>query len=183
MPTLVADADNDKPKVLSFLGLSSSKPNILSTPTGQVENGHIYTTPLGKGVDVGSIGGIDILGEEWRNHIYTSKESKTPLSHSDKDGHIFWEKGANIDSKTLWRKGSTERVDVENSRPGARPASIHYHDKADKKWYYNLNDGKFYEKTSSDTFELAPNKIQKIVDNQDIKRAIEKALRFIEENK
>ena len=179
MPTLVADADNDKPKVLSFLGLSSSKPNILSTPTGQVENGHIYTTPLGKGVDVGSIGGIDILGEEWRNHIYTSKESKTPLSHSDKDGHMFGENGAQINSKTLWRvKGSKERIDVENTDPGVRPASIHYHDAKDDKWYYNLNDGKFYEE---DTFNEAPNRIQKLLENINIRRAIEKAQKFVGE--
>ena len=179
VPTLIADADNDKPKVLSFPDLSSSKPNILSTPTGQVENGHIYTTPLGKGVDVGSIGGIDILGEEWRNHIYTSKESKTPLSHSDKDGHMFGENGAQINSKTLWRvKGSKERIDVENTDPGVRPASIHYHDAKDDKWYYNLNDGKFYEE---DTFNEAPNRIQKLLENINIRRAIEKAQKFVGE--
>lgn len=43
------------------------------------------------------------------------------------------ENGQKVDSKTTWKSGKTERIDVEN--PGGRDGNIHYHDPNNIKYY------------------------------------------------
>lgn len=44
--------------------------------------------------------------------------------------------GQNVDSKTTWQNGRTERIDVEN--PVGRDGNIHYHNSDNIKYYYDL---------------------------------------------
>ena len=53
------------------------------------------------------------------------------------------ENGTQIPSDTMWQNGSTERIDVENPNPGKVDGNIHYHDKNNKKYYYDFESGKF----------------------------------------
>ena len=52
--------------------------------------------------------------------------------------HMIGEHGVQTSSKTTWKNGKTERIDVENPAPGERPGQIHYHDPDNTKWYYNI---------------------------------------------
>ena len=74
------------------------------------------------------------------------------------------ESGAQFSSKTVWKKGKTERIDVENPAPGVRAGQIHYHESNNRKWYFDVENKKFYD---IDTGELAPKKIQNLLkDNE-----------------
>ena len=86
--------------------------------------------------------------------------------------------GTQFTSKTTWSKGKTERIDVENPSPGNCPGQIHYHDTNNKKYTYNIADGKFYD---YDTGELASNRIQKLLDDKSFMSGINKAKKYLGE--
>lgn len=90
-------------------------------------------------------------------------------------GNMLGSNGPQFNSKTTWQKGSTERIDVENHKPGEQEGNIHYHESDNTKWYYNLDLGKFVNKRGT----LAPPRIQKLLNNPEIKKAIEKALKYL----
>ncbi len=81
-------------------------------------------------------------------------------------------------SKTTGKNGSTERVDVENPAPGKRAGDVHYHDANNVKWRYDVRQGKLF---NSDTGELAPPSIQKVMNEGWFKKAIVKALSILGE--
>lgn len=71
----------------------------------------------------------------------------------------------------MWQNGSTERIDVENSNPGKVDGNIHYHDKNNKKYYYDFD---------SRTFEgLSKSALKKLRKLSGFEKGIEKALRYL----
>ncbi|MEL7656355.1 MAG: hypothetical protein AAGU75_10665 [Bacillota bacterium] len=92
--------------------------------------------------------------------------------------HLFGQDGTQVTSKTVWQNGKTERIDVENPAPGERPGQIHYHDAENNKWYYDPVNNEFYNQL---TGELAPIKIQKLLNDSAVQKAINKALNILGE--
>lgn len=94
-------------------------------------------------------------------------------------GHMMGENGTQIrGSKTTGQNGKTERVDVENPSPGNRPGDIHYHDSGNTKWRYDIDSGKLVD---PETGELAPPKVQKVLEEKWFQKAIEKASNILGE--
>ncbi|MGX7151138.1 T7SS effector LXG polymorphic toxin [Enterococcus ureasiticus] len=85
-------------------------------------------------------------------------------------------KGTQTDSKTLWQNGKTERVDVENFDPGKQSGDVHYHEPNNTKWRYDIELKKFVHPKSG---EIAPKRIQKILKDPKVQKAIEKALKIL----
>lgn len=85
--------------------------------------------------------------------------------------HMPGERGAQINSKTLWRSGRGARLDVENPAPGRRPGQIHLHVDQEK-YLYDLE---------TRSFRGAPGAIQDLLDDQRLQDAILKALRYLGE--
>ena len=98
---------------------------------------------------------------------------------TSKDGGMLGKNGVQTASKEMYR-GSKYRVDVENPKPGVRPGQVHVQDYTDNKYYYNPNDNALYIKTGN-TFEKAGNSVQKILDNDDIIKGINKGLQYLGE--
>ncbi|EOH97280.1 hypothetical protein UAY_02436 [Enterococcus moraviensis ATCC BAA-383] len=67
-------------------------------------------------------------------------------------------------------------MDVENFDPGKQSGDVHYHEPNNTKWRYDVELKKFID---PDTGDLAPKKIQKLLNNPKIQRAIEKALKIL----
>ncbi|GAB6087303.1 hypothetical protein [Alkaliphilus crotonatoxidans] len=103
-------------------------------------------------------------------------ERKTGVN---KDGEMLGKNGTRVDSKTLWQDGKTERVDVENPKPGQRPGDVHYHDSNNVKYRFDPVTGKLYDEVGN----LGPNKIQKVLQIKDVQRAINKGLQVLGEEK
>ena len=57
--------------------------------------------------------------------------------------HMLGENGTQVSSKTIWKNGKTERIDVENPAPGERPGQVHYHDSNNNKYYYDMDNNIF----------------------------------------
>lgn len=93
---------------------------------------------------------------------------------------ILGKNGAQFDSKTTWQNGKTERIDVENPSPGERPGQIHYHESDNTKWNFDIEEKQFYNQK---TGELAPNKIQKLLEDKDVINAINEELKFLGKDK
>ncbi len=96
----------------------------------------------------------------------------------DDNHHMIGENGTKTNgSKTLWRNGKTERIDVENLAPGKRPGQVHYHD-ANNNYIFDIAKKAFYIE-GSDT--LAPRAIQKLLDNPEFYRHILQGLKILGE--
>ena len=91
---------------------------------------------------------------------------------------MIGEHGVQTSSKTTWKNGKTERIDVENPAPGERPGQIHYHDPDNTKWYYNIKNNFFYNQKTSD---LAPKSVQKLLRDKNFMKGIRKALEILGE--
>ena len=83
-------------------------------------------------------------------------------------------------SKTTGRNGKTERVDVENLDPGQRDGNLHYHESNNTKWRYDTGSGKFIDPT---TGKPAPRRIQNKLKEPWVKKAIDKALEILGEQR
>jgi hypothetical protein len=81
--------------------------------------------------------------------------------------------GVQTSSTTLLNKNGI-RIDVENPNPGARPGQIHVHYGAGK-YIYDLNSNSF--RTVSG--QPAPNKVQDLLLDNNVLRAIEKGLQYL----
>ncbi|AWK47810.1 T7SS effector LXG polymorphic toxin [Bacillus velezensis] len=92
---------------------------------------------------------------------------------------LFGQNGTQIASKTTWKNGKTERIDIENPNPGQREGQIHYHEPNNKKWYFDVETKKFYDQK---TGEDAPSKIQKVLKDKSVQKAINKGLKFLGED-
>ena len=92
--------------------------------------------------------------------------------------HMVGEKGTQVISKTVWKNGKIERLDVENPLPGKRPGQIHYHDANNIKFYYNIKDKLFYDQKTN---KLAPKSIQNLLKDRNFTKEIDKALKILGE--
>ncbi|WP_297422746.1 hypothetical protein [Clostridium sp.] len=99
---------------------------------------------------------------------------------SSNDNNESGKNGTQVASETTSQNGKTERIDVENPSPGKRRGQIHYHEPNDTKWYFDIIKKVFYDPK---TGQLAPNKIQKLLNNDDFIKGINKALKLLGENK
>ncbi|MBY6837969.1 hypothetical protein FDG50_12620 [Clostridium botulinum] len=97
----------------------------------------------------------------------------------NKDGKMLGKNGTKFPSDTKWQNGKTERVDVENPNPGQRPGDVHYHDSKNTKYRFSPNTGKLYDEYG----DLASNKIQKVLKNKEVQKAINKGLQMLGEEK
>ncbi|RBZ00659.1 transposase [Bacillus velezensis] len=100
-------------------------------------------------------------------------------SGSGNSKKLFGQNGTQIASKTTWQNGKTERIDIENPNPGQREGQIHYHEPNNKKWYFDVETRKFYDQK---TGEDAPSKIQKVLKDKSVQKAINKGLKFLGED-
>ena len=92
--------------------------------------------------------------------------------------HMLGANGTQVSSKTTWKNGKTERIDVENPLPGKRPGQIHYHDAHNNKYYYDTDDKLFYNQK---TGEFAPKGVQKLLKGNSFANGIKKALKVLGE--
>ena len=126
------------------------------------------------GAAAGSLAVIDSI---WKSSNL-GKDIQGLLKEINGNKHLIGENGTQISSKTVWERGKTERIDVENPNPGVRDGQIHYHDETNQKWLYDIENGVFIDPK---TKELAPSKIQELLNDDSVIKAIEKALRFLGE--
>ncbi len=91
---------------------------------------------------------------------------------------MIGERGTQVFSKTIWKNGRTERIDVENPNPGNRPGQIHYHDSKNHKYRYDIEKNIFFDEN---TGELAPNRVQNLLNDKDFLNAINKGLKILGE--
>lgn len=92
--------------------------------------------------------------------------------------HLIGEKGTQTSSKTTWKNGKTERIDVENPDPGERSGQIHYHDSQNDKWYYDMDNNNFYDQKTGD---LAPKRVQSLLKDKQFVKGIKKAMEILGE--
>ena len=107
--------------------------------------------------------------------LYDDVNSLIKLSNKER---LIGENGTKFDSKTVWKNGKTERLDVENPAPGKRNGQIHYHDSKNKTWMYDIENGYFYD---NETNKKAPNSIQNLLKDDNFKKGITKALKYLGE--
>lgn len=104
--------------------------------------------------------------------------SPDPNENNNNDDHMIGERGTKVDSKTTWRNGKTERIDVENPNPGKRPGQIHYHDAKNNKYMYDIKNKSFYD---AETGQPAPNRIQKLLNTKEFAKGIDSAMKILGE--
>jgi hypothetical protein len=85
--------------------------------------------------------------------------------------HMMGERGARIDSKTLWRGERGARLDVENPAPGRRPGQIHL----------QVDGEKYLYDPETTSFRGAPRAVQELLEDPRVQDAIQKALRYLGE--
>lgn len=86
--------------------------------------------------------------------------------------HMLGERGARIDSKTLWRGERGARLDVENPAPGRRPGQIHL----------QLDGKKYLYDPEARSFRDAPRAVLDLLDEPRFQDAVQKALRYLGES-
>ena len=91
-------------------------------------------------------------------------------------GQMLGENGVQVNSKTIWKGKGKERIDVENPKPGQRPGQIHYQDNQNNKYYYDPSNNSFYSFDSSKNKVPAPSSVNKLLDDPNFKRAIDKGM-------
>jgi filamentous hemagglutinin len=108
-------------------------------------------------------------------NLYKGEDGKYYDSLQTYDGKMLGVDGTQIrNSKSTWTGiDGTSRVDVENPNPGQRAGQIHYQDKDNNKYYYDVNKKAFFVENST---ELAPKKVQVLLENPNVARGIKKAL-------
>ncbi|MBO5623217.1 MAG: hypothetical protein J5959_16490, partial [Butyrivibrio sp.] len=172
------------------------KPRIETpTPPPKADDGHIIDTPATNPdladhsiIDAPPKGSveygdpIDVFPESPQigSNIIQSTQAGYENGATYVDGHMVGQYGTKLPgSVTKWKgQNGSERVDVENARPGVRPGNVHYHAPNNEKYMFNPNDGKLY---SEKTGELAPPKIQKALNNPKVRDGINKGLRVLNE--
>ncbi|WP_027208803.1 hypothetical protein [Butyrivibrio hungatei] len=106
-------------------------------------------------------------------------QSEEKPHRKNKDGEPLGKNGPQMPSKTVFQRGKTERVDVENQRPGDGNGNVHYHDAKDTKYIFDPVDGKLY--LDEEPYPEAPPSIQRILEDPLIQKAIDKALKYLGE--
>ena len=131
------------------------------------ENNISFSKAKGKGKDKGK--------EKDKN-----KTKKPEKPHrKNKDGEPLGKNGPVIPSQKILKRGKTERIEVENPNPGDGNGNVHYHDSQNTKYIFDPVTGIFY--FDKEPFSEAPPVIQRILEDPEIQRAIDKALRYLGE--
>ncbi|MFO1053924.1 MAG: RHS repeat-associated core domain-containing protein [Planctomycetota bacterium] len=100
-------------------------------------------------------------------------DSGTSSSDGEQPGGMLGEGGPTIQSKTMG-EGDNWRIDVENPNPGQRPGQVHIQTGKDK-WLYEPALDLFRDKNAV----RAPSRIQRLLQDPEIRRAINKALKYL----
>lgn len=95
-----------------------------------------------------------------------AKGGQPPTGNGTNDS-MLGANGPQIASKTIWKGDGSERIDVENPNPGQRPGQIHYQDKQGNKYLYD---------PSTNSFQDAPNSVNKLLNDPSFNAAIQKGL-------
>ena len=106
-------------------------------------------------------------------------KNKEKPHRKNKDGEPLGKNGPEFESETKWRRGKTERIDVENPNPGEGNGNVHYHDAKGTKYVFDPVDGKLY--FDKEPYPEAPPSIQRMLEDPEIQRAIDKALKYLGE--
>ncbi|MBO4456687.1 MAG: hypothetical protein J5802_03130 [Butyrivibrio sp.] len=169
LPRILAEADGPYPVGdLIALGLLVIDAIMLSILIAKhLAEKHIhFSKPKGKSKD--------------KSKDKTKDKPKKELPHrKNKDGEPLGKNGPEFESDTKWRRGKTERVDVENPNPGKGGGNVHYHDAQDEKYIFDPVDGKLY--LDEEPYPEAPPRIQRVLKDPAIQKAINKALKFLGE--
>jgi len=112
--------------------------------------------------------------EDWHTYYVSEEEvlvhNTCMMPKGDSSSkHMLGANGTQVASKTTWKNGKTERIDVENPAPGERPGQIHYHDTNNSKYYYDIEINMFYNQK---TGELAAKSIQKLLKDNNFMKGI-----------
>ncbi len=83
-------------------------------------------------------------------------------------------RGVQVTSKTMWQGERGARIDLENPNPGQRAGQIHFQRHGD--------DIKYLYDPSSNRFFGAPEAVNDLLERPDVKKAIEKAMRYLGES-
>jgi RHS repeat-associated protein len=83
-------------------------------------------------------------------------------------------RGVQVTSKTMWQGSGGARIDLENPNPGQRAGQIHFQRHGD--------DIKYLYDPSSNRFFGAPEAVNDLLERPDVKKAIEKAMRYLGES-
>lgn len=153
-----------------------------------IESGAIIRTGKDVLVAAGSIvssGGIVLEGGLGLAAIWNGSNLGKDIHNlinllQENDVHMLGENGTKYESHTT-RLHNGGRIDSENPNPGKRPGQIHYQDGKGGRWWYNPETGSFYN--DPQMTELAPSRIQRLLENQEVVDAIAKELRFLGEIK
>ena len=81
----------------------------------------------------------------------------------------------------MWKGKGKSGLDVENPNPSQRQGQIHYQDNNGDKYIYDSNKGKFFGNNKQKT--EAPKAVNKLLKNEKFRKAIEKGLKYLGENK
>lgn len=136
--------------------------DIIVAPTGV---GELVTVPAT--VYCGSVT-VSATANTGRNIAKVIDKIKNGSSRSNSNDHMFGENGTQVTSKTVWKDNNSQaRLDVENPKPGQRPGQIHYQDSNGNKYLYDPKTNKFIN---------APNSVNKLLENSDFVKALNKAL-------
>jgi filamentous hemagglutinin len=90
-----------------------------------------------------------------------------PPTGNDTNDSMLGANGPQIASKTIWKGDGSERIDVENPNPGQRPGQIHYQDNQGNKYLYDPD---------TNSFQDAPNSVNKLLNDSSFSAAIQKGL-------
>ena len=152
-------------------GITGSAGGIVISGAGNVAGASIS----GTGAALAGYGiGITAKSSDNLNDDYIRLEARKNNNPLYDDGYKIGTNGVKTISTSIWKNGKTERIDVENPNPGKRNGQIHYHEPNNTKWIYDIFTNKFY---NSSTGEVAPPRIQKILKNDKIKKAIDKGVK------
>lgn len=158
------------------LGATSGDPGYLSASALRLPydgNGQ-----FGPGVEffaaaLATRGGKGTLAEAEAVAVRNGTVGINRINATSYQGEMLGASGAQTASKTVWKGSGRERIDVENPAPGIRPGQIHYQGTDGAKYYYDPNTRSFFDQRTGD---LAPRKVQDLVQNSGFSNAIDKAL-------
>ena len=130
----------------------------------------IVTTIVIVGVHYYGQKGIKVRLKESKSKAKSKAKSKTKGKTKSKSKS----ENNRATSKKVWQRGKTERIEVENYGNGR--GNIHYHESNNTKWYYNIAR-KWFEYSNG---RKAPSRIQKCLQDPVIKKAIQKAVKYLD---
>src|SRR5699024_10206293 len=76
-------------------------------------------------------GSLKLWGDSAENTVQFAAKNNSNIKRPDETYNLrdmLGKNGTQVSSKTTWKNGKTERIDVENPSPRKRPGQIHYHD-------------------------------------------------------